>query len=373
MAQGLLQIKVKNVRTDISNMKKLKVLFYSHIINYAGTWRSHERIIQGLDRDRFDPYVLFWEGCDTHNRLEPVADIIGEQGLIPFHRSKEKTGPEQGWMPRETDFSKIVQQHRFDIIHFARSGYFEWPFIERLAPLQIETNIFGFRDASLFLDKSIAICHYIAQARGATDAVIYNPIPDAALYGDNLRNALSIPEGAFVFGRIGRPANFTPIALEAFDCLVKKYPDLFYIIIGPCQQTRQFVEVRKIPHVILIEPTMDDAFIDAFHRTIDILLHYRSDGEVHSTAIAQAMMYGIPVVSHITNQYNGQIETIGRTGGVARDVNEYIQLTEQFIRHPEFRTQMSRLARRVALEKYEQKKVVQMIQNKYIQWYHEIV
>jgi glycosyltransferase involved in cell wall biosynthesis len=353
-------------------MKKLKILFYSHIINYAGTWRSHERIIEGLDQDLFEPYVFYWEQCNAHNRLENVAHIIGDQHLIPFHRSAEKTGPEQGWMPLRSNFFETAKQFDFHIIHFARSGYFEWPFVERLAPLQIETNIFGYNDTSVFLDKSIAICQYIAQARGKTDAVIYNPIPDVAEEGNDLRKDFSIPKEAIVFGRIGRPANFTAIALEAFDHLARRFKDLFYIIIGPCNETRGFVEARKIPNVILLEPTMDDDFIDAFHRTIDVMLHYRADGEVHSTAIAQAMMYGIPVISHVSNQYNGQIETIGKAGGVARDLNEYIHLTEQLIRNPELRFQMSETARKIALEQYEQNKVVKMIQDKYVQWYNDI-
>ncbi|MBN1848826.1 MAG: glycosyltransferase [Deltaproteobacteria bacterium] len=353
-------------------MKRLKILFYSHIINYAGTWRSHERIIEGLDRDLFEPYVFYWEQCREHNRLEAVAGLIGRQHLIPFYRSAEKTGAERGWRPIQTDFSRIVMQHQFDIIHFARSGYFEWPFVERLAPVQIETNIFGYKDTSLFLDRSIAICHYIARARGDTDVVIYNPIPEANMNGANLRKELAIPNGAVVMGRIGRPANFTPIALEAFSHLVRRHKDLFYIIIGPCEKTRAFIEERKIPNVRLIAPTMNDAFIDAFHRTIDVMLHYRSDGEVHSTAIAQAMMFGIPVISHVSNQYNGQIETIGNGGGVARDLNEYIQMTEQLIKNPGLRSQLSETARKTALEKYEQKKVVQMIQDRYIQWYRDI-
>ena len=102
----------------------------------------------------------------------------------------------------------------------------------------------------------------------------------------------------------------------------------------------------KIPDVILIEPTADDSFIDRFHRTIDVMLHYRSDGEVHSTAIAQAMMYGIPVISHVTDQYNGQMETIGKAGGVARDLNEYISFAEQLIVNRKLRMALSQKAKK---------------------------
>lgn len=353
-------------------MKKIKILFYSHVINYAGTWRSHERIIEKLDQDLFEPYVLYWEDGDHDDRLNNVEKIIGSHRLIPFRRSWEKAGPEKGWCPVWSDFSELVKKLNLGIMHFARSGYYEWPFIERLAPLQVETNIFGHRDTSPFLDKSIAICHYIAHVRGTTDAVIYNPIPDGITAGDNLRRDFGIPENALVFGRIGRPANFHSIALQAFDYLVRRYGNLFYIIIGPCNRTKAFIEARKIPNIILIEPTSDDGFIERFHRTIDIMLHYRSDGEVHSTALAQAMMYSIPAISHTTSQHNGQIETIGEAGGVARDLNEYISLAEELVRNSEWRRTLSETARKIALERYEQNKIVKTIQDKYFRWYSEI-
>lgn len=109
----------------------------------------------------------------------------------------------------------------FDIIHFARGGYYEWPFIERIATLQIETNIFGFRDSSEYLDISVTICNKVNEIRGTSDYIIYNPIPLPLESNENLRSELNIPDNYHVFGRIGRKANFDPIAIESIN-IVKK-------------------------------------------------------------------------------------------------------------------------------------------------------
>ena len=350
-------------------MKK-RILFFAHTIDYAGTWRSHERIINSLDENLFEPYVFYWPKADN-NRLNVMRNILPEENIVPYERSDEKTGPESGYRPLQTNFSELAKKYQFDIIHYGRSGYFEWPFNERLAPLQVETNIFGHRDNSDFLDKSITISNHVSGIRRGSDAVIYNPIPDAKFEGTSLREKLEIPEEAIVFGRIGRPANFTPIAIYAYAKLCQKYSNLYFIIIGPCEQIKQAVRANNIPNVILIEPTNNDKLIEQFHRSVDIFLHYRSDGETHGTGIAQAMMYGIPVVSHHSPVYNAQKETVATAGYVVSSAEEYFQSVEKLILNKELRNELSQKARKTALERYEQEKVVHKIQEKYLEWLNE--
>lgn len=348
-------------------MGKIKVLFYVHEWTYGGTARSHYRIIEALDRTCFEPYVLYWP-AGQNDLLPGLQNMLGPN-LLPFDRSLEKTGPEEGYRPLQTNFAQMVKLIQPDIIHFARSGYYEWPFVERLAPLQIESNVFGERDTSGYLDKSIAICHYIAERRGGADAVIYNPIPPAKP-GMNLRDALGIPKDAIVCGRIGRPANFHPIALDAFSRVVGDFPNLYYVIIAPCRETKDYVERHEIPRVIFLPPTADDAFIESFYRTLDIFAHYRADGECHSTAIAQAMMYGIPILSHNSDSFNGQKETIGIGGFVLDSVVEYANLINRMASQTgtTHRTMHGYQAKKWALENYEQSKVVRQIEAKYTEW-----
>ena len=186
-------------------MSKIKIAFYACDIDYAGTWRSHERIIKHLDNSIFESSILYWEHQDqTKSRLAIARDILKETEFIPFKRSKMRRGKDKGYAPWRTDFHKVAA-NKFDIIHFARSGHFEWPFTSRLAPVQIETNIFGSRDTSPFLDKSIAICNYISKKRGASDGVIYNPIPKAKLEGPNFREEFGIAKNTTVLAGLEDP------------------------------------------------------------------------------------------------------------------------------------------------------------------------
>lgn len=303
-------------------MKKIKILFYAGAIDFAGTWRSHERILLNLNTSKFEVYV-FYNPQSDNNRLDFLRTKIKSNYIIPFETSNTKLGESEGYRYTYSNFSDLAKQYNFDIIHYARSGHYEWPFVERICPLQIETNIFGSRDNSPYIDYSVAICHTIAKIHGNSNKVIYNPIPPPVDTAGDLKTKLNIDNDTLIFGRIGRNDVHDSIALEALHEYKKIHNKFKYIIIGAGSITRATVTKLNLQdNIIYIETTNDDNLIHQFHNTIDVFLHYRSDGECHSTAISQAMMYGIPIISHYAG-YNGQIETIGNGGIVTQNASEY--------------------------------------------------
>ena len=299
----------------------IKICFYSHTIDYAGTWRSHEKIFENLDRNLFDPYIMYWDESPNNNRLDIIEKKFGSNVLIPFKRSNSKLDASTGYMPITTNFKYIAIKNNFDIIHFARSGYYEWPFIDRMSKLQIETNIFGSKDNSRFLDKSISIAPIVAKMRGGTDIIIPNPIPiPKNIKKDfSIRQKFGIKDTDIVLGRVGRADNFTSIALEAFKKLqLNNIINVHFFILSPCDNTKKYVFDNNLKNVHFFSSTNDDKFIDLFHRNLDIYCHYRSDGEVHSVAISSAMSYELPVISHFAG-YNGQIDNINNCGYIVNN------------------------------------------------------
>jgi hypothetical protein len=345
-------------------MEKIKIVFYSHTIDFAGTWRSHERILLNLNKDKFEPYVLYRPNADN-NRLEYVINKLGSEYVIPFDASKEKTGPQQGYSFITNNFKQVVDRISPHIIHFARGGYYEWPFIERIAPVQVETNIFGGKDNTEFLDCSVTICNTITKLRGKSDYEIYNPIPLPIENNKNLRQELNIDDDCLVFGRVGRKDNFHPIALNSMKRLKDIGVKFKYLILGCCTDAIKTIQNLGLTNeCIILEPTNDDYYIHKFHNTIDIFAHYRRDGECHSTAIAQALMYGIPVISHYAG-YNGQSETISNGGYVANNETDYVEFILRLINSKDFYTEISKNAKVRALD-FEEKKIVSKFEELYI-------
>jgi len=348
-------------------MKKIKILFYSHTIDYGGTWRSHERILLNLNPDLFDIYVCYNPNQDN-NRLDYLKTKLKNYQIIPFKASTDKLGSDIGYPYRETNFTEIVKSYNFDIIHFARSGYFEWPFNQRICPIQIETNIFGGKDNSEFLDCSVTISNMVTNIRNGSDYMIYNPIPLPLNSTDNLKTQYNIPENYFVFGRVGRKDNFHPISLNS----LKKIKDIGYkfkyIIIGACSHTISLINSLGLNNeCIIIDPTNDDELIHKFHNTIDMFLHYRIDGETFGTAIAQSMMYGKPVVSHFAG-YNAQEEIIKDGGFVCKNENEYVESIVKLCNDKELYEKISYNAKKRTMN-FEEKKITLEWENLYKKLY----
>lgn len=345
-------------------MSKIKILFYSHSIDYGGTWRSHERVLVNLNKNLFDPYV-FINPNQNNNRLDYLKTKIPDSNFIKFNASKEKTGPEKGYSYIKTDFIEKAKEIKFDIIHFARAGYYEWPFVERIAPVQIETNIFGARDNSPFLDCSVAISDTIFMLRRGANYRIYNPVPLPYDNKDDLREFLNIDDDNYVFGRVGRPDNFHDIALKSLVKMKKNGIKFKYLILGPCDQTINTIkEFDLMNDCVLFEPTNDDNFIHKFYNTIDLFLHYRIDGESFGVAIAHSMMYGVPVVSHYAG-YNAQKEIIQNGGYVANNVDDYTEFSTKILEDKNMYDQFSKNARKRA-EDFEETKITKEWEKLYL-------
>ena len=312
---------------------KIKIVFYSHTIDYAGTWRSHEQILLNLNKNIFQPYVLYNQNI-SHNRLNFVIENLGKEYVIPFSASTEKTGPDMGYSFTSTNFEEKLLEINPDIIHFARSGYYEWPFTKRLSPVQIETNI-------------------------------YNPIPKPINNNENLKKELNISENTFVLGRIGRPDNFTPISIECAKIMKESKIDFKYIIIGACDLIKNKIKELNLENFfILLDTTNDDNLIHKFYNTIDVFAHYRSDGETFGVSIAQSMTYGKPVVSHVAGS-NGQSEIIGDSGFVVKNSMEYFLSVLKLIKDKNLYKNLSDLSIKNS-EQFQIQNIIPKIESTYL-------
>jgi hypothetical protein len=343
---------------------KIKILFYSHTIDFGGTWRSHERILLNLNKKIFQPYVFFNKNQDN-NRLEYLKTKLDNNYIIEFDASKERCSAMNGYSYTHTNFEELCIEYNFDIIHFARSGYYEWPFINRLAPIQIETNIFGHRDNSPFLDYSITISDRITELRNGSDCMIYNPIPTSIDDNNNLFKELNLSNEYNIFGRIGRKDNFHPIALEALKIIKNKGIKFKYIIIGACDNTINYINYLGLnDDCIILETTNDDYFIHKFYNTIDLFLHYRSDGESFGTAIAQSLSYGKPVISHYAG-YNAQKEILLDGGFVVNNSEDYSNIINKLLYDKLYYNKVSTNAKKRFLA-FEQSTIVKQWEEFYL-------
>jgi len=110
-----------------------------------------------------------------------------------------------------------------------------------------------------------------------------------------------------VLGRISRPGlDEGEFIGDVFSML----PQLTYylLILAASESFRE--KTKDIKHIICLPPTTDEVQLSRFYNSIDILLHYRKEGETFGMNIAEAMIHGKPVVSHYSSVDNAQAELL---------------------------------------------------------------
>jgi hypothetical protein len=359
-------------------MRKIKIGFYTHHWDYAGTARSHEQIATNLNRGLFEPVILYWPGGDN-SRLPYLESVLGKDSLIPFSRTKDKTGSDKGYAPVVTDFKEICQNASIDILHVARSGYYEWPLTDRICPVQVETKIFADKDPRTYVDWSFPIADFVSYDQDTHQTIIPNPIPSSiqikdpqSFRGVELPNGIIIKDTDTVYGRIGRPAGWTPHGTIGFTAAMKANPNSYFLIVAPCPEDRAFYSTEEFKdRVIYFEPTYDDNIIQRFFNTLDVFLHYRSDGEVCSVAIGQAMANRLPVVSHRSQQFNGQVGMLADVGFVASSEAEYSDMVIRLAKDESLRKTTGLAAYTKYTKEYLPSVVLRRYEDEYIRLYQE--
>lgn len=351
-------------------MNKIKVVHHSKSVGYSGTDRTAQLMCKYLAQDeRFDVYIVYRES-DKNERLDIVREWLGDDHVVPYHWVPGRSGKVPPYLPEAHNLDQVLDDINPDIVHLHRSGYAEFPGIRSLAPKAkfVETNIFGFNDVTVprQIDFNIYISSFIKEsalkAGNQEGPILFNPIDLPALEmtpanklacRQKLLRRFGMPDDAVILGRVGRADNFDPISLQA---LKKVNSDrVFYLVVNPCDNWRQTAKNLRLDNVHFLDPIIDDQQLSEFYMGLDVYAHARNDGECCPCNIQEAMMHGLPIVSHYSGVYNGQAEII-ESGGFCVPVGDsdgYAKVLEQLIVHESVRNHFGREARRRAMRDFE--------------------
>lgn len=315
-------------------MNKIRVVHHSKTVGFSGTDRTAQLFCKHLAKsDKYEPFIVYREGDTANTRLDIVKSWLGEDHVIPYQWTPGKKGQRPPYLPESDNLYDVLKTIDPQIVHVHRSGYQEWPTFRYMAPKAkwIETNIFGYHDVSPEpqIDLNVYISQYIlntALRAGAPNGpVLYNPIemPVLSVTPENkevcrehLLSTFKLPHNAILLGRVGRADNFDPISLKAFKEVEQAHPEAYYIVVNPCQGWHDTVRKLGLQNVRFSGPIVNDAELSRFYMGLDIYAHARHDGECCPCNIQEAMMHGLPVVSHESMLFNGQSEILAESGFV---------------------------------------------------------
>jgi glycosyltransferase involved in cell wall biosynthesis len=264
----------------------------------------------------------------------------------------------------------VFDPTQYDVVQTARYGFPEFPFTH-IKGTKIVDSIHG--DASdrvSRVERSILLCRWQADkwVRSGGDASKISIIPGLVYVPDvfpvTTRAKYGIPEDAFVYGIHQRNDDgiFSPVALMAYSQIQNN--NTYFLVLGGSSLYRKAAEQLNLKNVIFVDFSPDPKDIHDFLNALDVYAHARSDGEVCSASITEALYHGLPVITH-PGQNMGHEEQIEGCGKMAYSVEEYAREMLALQENESYRQEKSHLALQRYTDKYCYKTVEQNILDLY--------
>lgn len=348
----------------------------------SGTEKFLQNVAILLPKDKFEVDYYY---CDAtkyigSNFVHPTTDILNIEpmlkarvNLIKFEvKAKDITKKYHPWM--DTNFFKVFKNN-YDLIQTGRAGNPEYPFNKiKNIPIVDSIHIMGGIDNQFNIARVMHITNWSAKRwikKGGDKnrvRIISHPIIINEGKSQSLREELNIDTNKVIFGFHQRVSDeiFSSIPLQAYKNIESDLTH--FIILGASDLYKKQAKNLDIKNITFLPHTGDKEKIYSFLKTINVYTHGRKDGEINSTAIAEAMYFGKPIISHISRIHNGHIECIGNAGVVVKNVHEYEKELLRFL-DKDLIQEKSILAKKQFQNIYDPKKQIDNI----ISIYEEVI
>ena len=371
-----------------------RVVHYCNQLGLGGTEGTLDLMCRNLDSSRFEPWVVtralpslrsplrtqVMSGLSHARRQAWRAKL---EGLEQFHARKPALeaalGPGRVVLAKDdAELREIILDLDPTILHVHYSGYPEPPTCDpelmRRIPVVVTTNQFELENTApshQFVKRIFFVSRWLLEnkARWALNdsraTVMYNPV-QAPLSQANLRGDLGIPEDAFVIGRVGRsdPHIFDPISLEAYHRVREAH--WYFVALAPSASMVRRAKDLGVQNFLALPPTRNEHYLSMLYNTMDVFAHARRDGETFGCAIAEAMIHGLPVVSHRSPWMNAQEEIIGDAGFICEyDPDHYGLRLRQLALDAELRFALGRRAHERAVAEFEVHQIGKRLESEY--------
>ncbi|MEI8337950.1 MAG: glycosyltransferase family 4 protein [bacterium] len=357
--------------------KKIRIAFIKFGgLSVGGTEMYLQAISANLSKDKF---IVDYFYCDTapyvnsnykHLDTDPERlKFMEESGinLIKFKVGfKDVTKSTHDWL--ETNFWELFKEENYDVIFTGRSGHSEYPFyLIKKIPIIDSLHLNGGSDNQNNIKKVIHLSEWHAKkwigigGDRRRSEVIYPPYKINKYIKEDYQAKYNL-NNKFIYGFHQRNDDniFSPIPLLAYS-KIETTNTHFVILNGSSKYKEQSLSlgIKNITFLPFAK-TLDEIY--NFLEMLNVYAHGRRDGETSGGAIAEAMAFGLPVISHYTKHNNGQLETIGQAGKMVKNVEKYAKEMQKMMNNPIYYRSLSTLAKERFTERYSFEKQIERIE-----------
>jgi glycosyltransferase involved in cell wall biosynthesis len=368
-------------------MNKIRVLHYLRNLALGGTEKTCQLFFEHADKSKFEVAVAY-EKSGTHPRLEEFEKGAKVCGGKLFEVDSRPEHDIDYLAKREFNgksLQAVIDDFKPDILHVYRSGYHEFPSPGHHVnvPHFVETNVFGFHDSNPKIDRTLFMSKWLMDYTSRKLGFKHNRF-------DFVNNPVEMPctddtltiakkwksDGAIIAGRCGRPDNgiYNAVSVDAVRLLRMQGYDIRFIAVAPPSNMVDDLIRYEIPFYV-VEPTTSPLVLSTFYNSVDIYTHARADGETFGVNIAEAMIHGKPVITHIAvpsvpgmGVFQSQVELVTHceTGFVVNNnPAEYAEALKHLIDNSDTRTKMGEAGQCKAEAEYEVKACMAKLERVY--------
>lgn len=351
-------------------------MHYLRNLGLGGTEKTCQLFMQFSNKEKFETCLVHEQNGEL-TRLEQFRHSanIAHATIYEVNSYSNKS-------PNPSELRSAIKDFRPDIIHVYRSGFSEFPDngIDIDVPNFIETNVFGSIDGNPRIDKTLFMSKWLMDntLKGLIHPrfdFVNNPV-EIPCTSDGMRFEAEGIENAIIVGRVGRPDNgiYNAVHVEAVRLLRLQGYDVRFLVVAPPENMLKDLIQAEIPHYI-VPPTCSQLILSQAYNTMDIYAHARADGETFGVNIAEAMMHGLPVVTHIATpsfpgmgvfQSQKDLVSDGITGFVVtNDPVFYSEALKILIDNKDLRSRFGQAGAKKAFDNYEASVCVKKLEKIY--------
>ena len=332
--------------------RRYRVLYVENANSVGGSIISIYRLVQKLNRQRYEPIVLFhrpnaYESCfrdlgievivlrkdpaesarDSSARPRDIAGWLGHHssGLAHTYRRLKSIcllGTET--LPQAWQIRRVIETHEIDLVHLNnllssnRSG----ALAAGLAHVPCLCHVRGFGYLSWFdqrLARSVSYFAFVSRAleddvRSAVPALQGSAVYDGlelesflkAPRTNAVRSEFGLDDGDFVVGNVGRLVAWKGqvVFLRALASIAPQVPNLKALIVGdpdPPMETGYLQRLLTLTQELglsdLVRFTGFYSDIPAMMASLDVLVHSSSSPEPFGIVVIEGMAAGKPVIA----------------------------------------------------------------------------
>lgn len=333
---------------------KIKIAFVTiYGLSVGGTERYLQTIASNLSKVEFEIDYYY-----TGEAAEHRKQYVENNGVNCIYYEGEYNSRYQFISLRNSNFMKIFRWS-YDLIFTGRCGLPQEPFPKiRSIPIIDSLHYISGVDNQYNIARVLHISEFSRDkwvSKGGDKKrvlMVSNPLYLPPFNYFDIRPSLGLAEGTFLFGfhQANRDEIFSDIPLNAYKEI--ENDNNAFVVCNGSKLYREQAEKLGLKNVFFYDYVKDDNEFYSIIKSLDVYAHGRMDGELNSAAIAEALSFGLPVITHPSESYNGHLEIIRGNGYVANDYKQYARYMKELQENDEIRERFGRHSLEIFRERY---------------------